>query len=378
MATALELLQDALDLPTHAATGGSATSVVDGGAPYTADNEIGNVVVFDGNITPGLAGVEARVISNSTTALNFAAGDLPEPDAPRGNVYGESRNVQDALLLVMARLRASLDATLDINIGTDTFTVTFDTLADSTGSAGNDVGIEFVVPTLAASPSALGVAYVAARRTLVVSLGTDAGGLVDASNVTAAIAGAIDSTAEFAAASAGTEVATEEIAGPTPHGAGRYVFSGGTSVDDHKRSLQPEPLGTNVILSATRVRGRDVFGDELDPPDPSADTYSQVEVDLHGAKAPSPDFFKGRVLHIPGQGDRQVISSNGTQLLVVPRYDFGSSPASAAYELRYRDDAGGPHLSANAHPGAQGGGNVLLADLLELVEQTITNSTAAY
>jgi hypothetical protein len=403
MATVLELLQNGLDTAASAgtATGGSATTVVDGGAPFTADREIGNVVVFDGNVTAALAGAEARVVANDTTTLTFgetlpgtpAAGDtfsirggfmdtviseLREGrglgDAPRGSVYGETRNVQDALLSVMVRLRESLDATLSVPNGTDSIDVTFDTYAGTSGSAGNDVGVEFVVPTTG-HPVALAAALNAPRRTLVVTLGTDGGGALDAGNTTTAIAAVIDATGEFASASAGTEVATADLADQTPHGPGRYVFSGGTSAGDHNLQAQPGAVGDNTIQSATQVAGRDVI--EV-PADPALDTYSQVELDLKGSTPPSADFFKGRVLAIPGFDNRKIISSNGAQVLFVPRFDEGLSPAALPYVLLYTDNAEGPHNTTNAHPGGQAGGNARLAELIELAEETIANLTLAY
>lgn len=133
MASVLELLMDALDQPAAlTATGGSATSVVDGAATFVASSQIGNTVVFDGNVTAALAGVRAVVTSNTATTLNFAAGALPAApvagdtytlvgsmvdaaisdlrdgrgpaSAPAGNVYGDSRVVADALVRIVQQL----------------------------------------------------------------------------------------------------------------------------------------------------------------------------------------------------------------------------------------------------------------------------------
>lgn len=135
MATVLELLQDALDTGDLTATGGSARSVQDTGA-FVADTQVGNVVVFEGNITAELAGVEARVIANTADELFFAHDTLPAApaagdkyrivggladyaiqalrdgrdlsDAPAGNVYGDSRIVTD----VLARMTRQLGHTV--------------------------------------------------------------------------------------------------------------------------------------------------------------------------------------------------------------------------------------------------------------------------
>lgn len=132
MASVLELLQDALDLPAAlTATGGTAVSVQDTGA-FVANTQIGNTVVFTGNVTAALAGKSAVVISNTANALFFAAGAIPavpvagdtykivgslvEPiiaklrdgrssgGSPAGNEYGDSRLVTDALVRMARQL----------------------------------------------------------------------------------------------------------------------------------------------------------------------------------------------------------------------------------------------------------------------------------
>ncbi len=91
------------------------------------------------------------------------------------------------------------------------------------------------------------------------------------------------------------------------------------------------------------------------------------------------DFFKGHVLAIPGFENRKVISSNGAQLVFVPRFDeSGTDPDGLPYVLLYTDNAEGPHATTNAHPGGQAGGNARLALLLDLVQETIENHTLAY
>lgn len=139
MASVLELLQNALDLPAAlTATGGTATSVQDTGA-FVANSQIGNKVIFTGNTTAALAGVEAVVVSNTANALFFANGALPatpavgdtyrivgalvEPiveelrdgrssgSAPAANVYGDSRLVVDALVRMIRQLGGSVSGT---------------------------------------------------------------------------------------------------------------------------------------------------------------------------------------------------------------------------------------------------------------------------
>jgi hypothetical protein len=72
MSAVLDLLQEALSATTPlTSTGGSVTTVVDGAATFVANSQVGNTVVFTGNVTTELANVEAVVVSNSTTTLTF-------------------------------------------------------------------------------------------------------------------------------------------------------------------------------------------------------------------------------------------------------------------------------------------------------------------
>lgn len=134
MSSALELLQDALDLPAVlTATGGTASSVQDTAA-FVAGSQLGNYVVFTGNTTAALAGVSARVTSNTVNELFFASlpatpvvgdtytivggmvseaiADLREGkgpgDSPAGSVYGEMRIVTDALIRLIIQLGGTL------------------------------------------------------------------------------------------------------------------------------------------------------------------------------------------------------------------------------------------------------------------------------
>lgn len=82
MATVLDLLQQALSQSSALTTvSGTTTSVTDGAATFDVDSQIGNVVVFAGNTTAALAGVERRVVANDATTLTFSSYD-PLPAAP--------------------------------------------------------------------------------------------------------------------------------------------------------------------------------------------------------------------------------------------------------------------------------------------------------
>ena len=131
MATVLDLLQQSLTTGSLTATGGTSRSVQDGAATFVVGSQVGNVVVFDGNTTAALAGIEARVVSNTATELFFldtlpaspASGDtytvrgamfddaissLREgkglANSPAGNVYGDSRVALASLLVGVERV----------------------------------------------------------------------------------------------------------------------------------------------------------------------------------------------------------------------------------------------------------------------------------
>lgn len=136
MASVLEVLQDSLDQASAlTATGGTTTSVQDTGA-FVANTQIGNKIRFTGNTTAALAGVTATVVSNTANACFFANGALPatpvagdtytvigalvEPiiaklrdgrgsgDAAAGNLYGDARLVQDALVRMTRQLGGTI------------------------------------------------------------------------------------------------------------------------------------------------------------------------------------------------------------------------------------------------------------------------------
>lgn len=138
VATALELLQNALTTGTLTVVSGTTTSLTDGAATFVASQQIGNYVVFDGNVTAALAGVEARVISNTTTTLTFgetlpgtpAVGDTytivggcleEEIAAIRAGkslgdgtvpIYADSRLVNHALVKLITQLGDSVSSPL--------------------------------------------------------------------------------------------------------------------------------------------------------------------------------------------------------------------------------------------------------------------------
>lgn len=68
---------------TFTATGGSLSTFVAAASTFTADKHVGSIAVFEGNVTAGLANIEADVIANTGTTLVFrtalpfspAAGD---------------------------------------------------------------------------------------------------------------------------------------------------------------------------------------------------------------------------------------------------------------------------------------------------------------
>ena len=96
----MRLLTNLIDSGTLTATGGTATSVSDTGAFTGTDTLIGCKVTFTGNVTAGLAGAEAYVISNDANTLNFNAGALPDTPAA-GDTYSVEFTLIDEQLAVL-------------------------------------------------------------------------------------------------------------------------------------------------------------------------------------------------------------------------------------------------------------------------------------
>jgi len=74
MATALELLQEALSAPIVTATGGSDTTFIDVAAPFVAGEQVGNVVTVTGDAGAGsiVVGETSVVVSNTTDTLTVS------------------------------------------------------------------------------------------------------------------------------------------------------------------------------------------------------------------------------------------------------------------------------------------------------------------
>ncbi len=362
MATALELLMDALDTVALTAVSGTTSSVTDGAATFVASRQIGNVVTFTGNVTAGLAGVTAVVLANTTITLTFEAASLPFApasgdtysidggfldaiisdlrsgqglaDAPSSNVFGNSRLIQDALLQLVNRLRVAADASVVLDTdGSDTITVALS--GALAGSAGNDVSIDLVDP--GADTQSLSSSFDAVTNILTVSLATDGGGaLLDASNTTTLVAAEIDGNAGFASSDTGTDsITTAEL--------GRFFCTGGVSTDDHKR----------VVQAGTLLAGS---------------TVSRVNLDNRGVDFVI-DQLKGRVITVGSEEPRRIVSNDESTALVARVYS--SAPGTDAYTINEPDQAEKPHPSANAHPGAQPGANDILAELLDKAEESL-------
>lgn len=76
---------------SYTATGGTTSSVELAGGTFTPDKQIGNIVVFDGNVTAGLAGQEVVVLRNSTPSDDVLEFVTPLPVAP---VAGDTFSVR--------------------------------------------------------------------------------------------------------------------------------------------------------------------------------------------------------------------------------------------------------------------------------------------
>jgi hypothetical protein len=97
----LKLLTGLIDSGTLTATAGDATSVSDTTAFTGVNSLVGATVTFAGNVTAALAGVKAKVISNTVTKLNFAPGALDvAPDV--GDEFTVEFTALDADIAILA------------------------------------------------------------------------------------------------------------------------------------------------------------------------------------------------------------------------------------------------------------------------------------
>lgn len=153
VATALELLQNALTTGNMTVVSGTSTSLTDGAATFVAGQQVGNYVRFAGNVTAALAGVTVRIKSNNTTTLTFeralgaspASGDtyvivggflneeIAQIRAGKGKgdgtvpIYADNRLVNHAIAKLISQMGATLSnpvmATMTAASGTTTSVV---------------------------------------------------------------------------------------------------------------------------------------------------------------------------------------------------------------------------------------------------------------
>lgn len=144
LATVIELLENGLDTGSLTATAlGSTTTVVDGAATFVAGQQVGNIVVFDGNTTPAIAGEQRVIVSNTATTLTFSPALPGSPttgdtysilwtrrgatavealrqgkglaEAPPGNVHGDALVAIDALYRILQHVGGSLAGGLSVS-----------------------------------------------------------------------------------------------------------------------------------------------------------------------------------------------------------------------------------------------------------------------
>lgn len=139
VADVIRILTDLCNSGTLTATAGSATSVTDANA-FTGVNSLVNCTArFNGNITPALANVSARILSNTVSILYFAPGALPATpqvgdtfvvewtavdkdlavlDGGKGlgnshsSVYGSGPNLINAMMVILGQLGAAVPSYL--------------------------------------------------------------------------------------------------------------------------------------------------------------------------------------------------------------------------------------------------------------------------
>lgn len=364
MATVLDLLQDGLDQTTAlTATGGTATSVVDGAATFVAGQQVGNVVIFAGNVTATLAGVEARVVRNTATTLFFADGALPATpqsgdeytirggifdthiedlregkslaDSPAGSLYGESRTVQDALMLGLRQLAGVPDASVVIGTLSPNGLVTVTAAGELVGQLGNAIQVEVTVP---AGTSALAASL--SGNVLTVALSVSGGTPVALDNTATLVAAEIDSLPEFSATAGGTGADSLSVA--------QSVVMQGGGVERQSMAGALDPVGTST---------------------------TQVALRLLGAKLPI-DALRGMKLTVQGEEPTYVVSSDEDGVLTLSRALSAVPTAGTPHVLTYpEDDVGSTVPKLRTHSGAQPGENRKLADLVDLLQTAVVAYT---
>lgn len=115
MATVLDLLQDGLDQDSSlTATDGTTTTVVDGAGTFVEDQQIGNYVIFEGNITSEIAGEERRITDNDETTLFWDRGDPLPASVQADDNYTIRGGIFDEAVSHLREGKDAADATVNV------------------------------------------------------------------------------------------------------------------------------------------------------------------------------------------------------------------------------------------------------------------------
>lgn len=375
MATVLDLLQDALDqsTPLTAIAGSTSRSVRDGIGTFVNGQQVGNIVVFSGNVTAALAGVEARVISNSDRELFFASGVLPATpasgdtytirggvvdvhiadlregksrgDAPAGSLYGESQVALDGLLMLRAALgqvEASGTLTLSGNAG-NTQTVTIGSKVYTFQTTLTDVDGNVLIGAAATDSIDNLIAAIV--------LGSGAGTLYATSTTlhptVYATVGAGDTMLAFAktAGTAGNSIATTETLASGSWGAA--TLTGGAAVDR---------LTSRVMASLVTSTGS---------------TTSSLVLNLRGGTLRIDEL---RHMRVTVAGESRYVVSNTEAGVLTLSAPLTSAPGGAVAVSVEVDEAAHGRVAvpkSRVHAGGQPGDNRVLADLIDRAQTAV-------
>ncbi len=355
---ALELLQDSLDTGTMTVTGGTTTTVVDGGGTFVAGQQVGNYVNF---VTGALAGTRRRIVANSTTTLTL-----------------------DSALSIAPSLAVSATAVNGSGAnGTVTTTIT------ATGTGGNAYTIVLVDPasgTAAASAAVVGTA-------ITVTMGVTGGVIDPTKNTATLIAAAIDGLAGITAVASGSGVtalpaeAVKSFTGGTV--VTTYTIEGGMISDAISEMRDGLSIGaappSNVfprvftVLDAMALMIRRLGVAIANPAictlvtaAGSSTTELVINVAARGAKMRI-DEFKNKQITVSGAIRRIVGNSESTVLLDKALSVAPAAAVSCAVVRNIVSTRGVDNLKP--FPGGQAGDNLQFANLLSQLKAAVVAYT---
>ncbi|NJL53730.1 hypothetical protein HC928_00395 [bacterium] len=378
MASVLELMQDSMTQTTALTTtaNGSTTTLVDGAGSFVPGQQVGNLVRFKGDTTTvALRGLSFRILGNDDRTLRVETmpaatvnGDTYEilggivdahiddlregkglGDSPSGNIYGDYRIVQDALLQFTRKLR--------IVQATGTLTFTGNALSNETVVIGGKTYTFQGSLTNADGNVLIGANAAASRNNLLAAINLGSGGGTTYAAATVlhpsvrAAAGVGDTlvvTAKVATGAAGNTIATTETLTNGSWGAATLV-GGVSGVTLAERSV------ASLLTAANSTKSRIQLATAVPGP---------LRVDQ----------FKGMRATISG-ASRLILGNDESSILLDG--ELAAAPAaSVAVAIVVPEDATAPAMApGRVHPGGQPMANRTLAQHLAQAEAAVVAYT---